>query len=70
MINTQVSFMPLEDDSNVQPVFLKGKRDSIWVRTLSADQAEIAEAAKRKVRECYGIEVSDVIVCDGCQFSS
>jgi hypothetical protein len=70
MINTQVGYMPLGSALDVRPQIIEGKRDTVWVRTLSADSNEIIEAAVKKIRECYGISIEDVTVYDGCQFSS
>jgi len=61
MYSAQVSFIPLQS-ADVLPPIVAGRSDSIWVRVKRRSPKDAIAAARRKVLECYGVEITSVSV--------
>ena len=68
MYSTMVSFTPRNSCESVYPTITQGKRDSVWVRTRTAEEREIRAAAIRKLDTCYGVDTLELSLSN--QFES
>jgi len=66
--STPVGFTPLASDERVCPPFIKGQRNSIWVKTTTLSEEAIKQEAIQTMAACYGIEITDIVVYTGDQF--
>jgi len=66
---TKIGFTPTEDLLTVKPPFRKGVENSIWVKTISCDKEDIKKQAINKMSQCYGLEIENITVYDGSQFT-
>lgn len=70
MFCTDVGFTPLESRTNLRPPILKGRKDSVWVYSHTQDPKEIEEAARDKIKFCYGVEIDNIVIYDGSQYEA
>jgi len=68
MISTMVSFTPRNSNESVYPAITQGKRDSVWVKTRTADKSEIRAAAIRKLDACYGVDTLELSLSNQFEF--
>lgn len=74
---TKIGFTPTEDFLTVNPSFRhgrvivlrKGVENNIWVKTASCDKGDIKKQAINKIRQCYGLEIENITVYEGSQFT-
>jgi hypothetical protein len=64
MISTMVFFTVNKNIPHVNPSFVAGKKDSLWVETRTADKEDIEKAVRRKAELCYGLNITDLEFCN------
>jgi len=68
MYSTMVSFTPRNSCKSVRPAIIQDKRDTVWVKTRTADENEIRTAAIRKLDICYGVDALELSLSNQIEY--
>lgn len=61
MYSVKVGFITVQPITAFPPT-PAGALDSVWVRVSTRSSEKAKEAARRKISECYGVDVTDLQV--------